>query len=88
MRKKFLILLAFAMIFIFTGYTYENNISKKSQEDFILSFVSQPMLLAISDYYGKPRMFDLYDAKILEMKPLEEGKRFTSQIKVQVKTYI
>jgi len=33
-------------------------------------------------------MFDLYDAKIIEMKPLKDGERFSSEIKVQIQTYV
>jgi hypothetical protein len=88
MKKIVFILLCIIMIFSPFLVTYAEEINEQSMEDFILVFLAEPMYKAVDEYYGESRMFDLYDAKIIEINPLKEGERFSSKIKVQVFTYV
>lgn len=88
MKKKIIGLLTLIMLFTPTSYAYGKDINERAMQDFILAVLGKYMYQAVYEYYGEPRMFDLYDAKIIEMKPLKDGERFSSEIKVQIQTYV
>lgn len=88
MKKKIIGLLTLIMLFTPTSYAYGKDINERVMQGFILGVLSNYMFEAVDKYYGEPRMFDLYDAKIIEMKPLKDGERFSSEIKVQIQTYV
>lgn len=81
MKMKILLLLLIIMIFTPTFFIHEQDVNEKSMQDFIFIFLDKTMHQAVYEYYGKPRMYYLYDAKIVEMKQLKE-ECFSSEIKV------
>jgi hypothetical protein len=85
--KRTLMLTISILLLIPSLFVYAKNINENSMKDFVLVFLDESMHQAVNKYYGEPRMYDLYNAKILEMKPLKKGERFSSEIKVQVLTY-
>ncbi|WP_024834524.1 DUF3888 domain-containing protein [Ruminiclostridium josui] len=54
--------------------------------DFLLTQLSPLISDAVQNYYGYPKSFDLFDAKVLEIKRLEKGS-FYFNIIIQVITY-
>lgn len=76
------------------AYAYKNNyikqpISSLEQEELykksILFLIYPCISKAIDDYYGFPKQFDLFDAKILSIKKPTE--RFEFDITIQVITF-
>ncbi|WP_270620086.1 DUF3888 domain-containing protein [Paenibacillus macerans] len=59
----------------------------KEQNDAILTVLSPSISTAITGYYGTPRQFGLYDADILSLTRMEEG-RYSFRVKVLVKTFV
>lgn len=67
---------------------YINQIDspEKLQTDLLVTVFSPYISKAIENYYGEPRLFDLWDAKILSIKRLQEGS-FDFETKIAVKTF-
>ncbi|MBZ1331146.1 DUF3888 domain-containing protein [Clostridium botulinum] len=69
-----------------TSTITENESQKKLENDLILRVFSPYIAKAIENYYGEPRQFDLWDAKIINLKRLEPGS-FNFEIKISVTTF-
>lgn len=88
MKKRFIVLLSVIIIFTSSLVAYAQDTKEKMIQDFLLLFLDQSMHQAVFKYYGKPKMFDLYDAKIVDIKRLKEKGQFSFEVKVQVETYV
>ncbi|MBY9081022.1 DUF3888 domain-containing protein [Paenibacillus sp. HN-1] len=55
-------------------------------EDALLSAITPAIDNAIAGYYGSPRLFGLYDAKILKVER-EQAGGYLFKVTVQVKTF-
>ncbi len=69
-----------------TDYINQVDSPEKLQKDLILSVFSPYIAKAIENYYGEPRQFDLWDAKILNIKRLNKGS-FNFEIIISVTTF-
>ncbi|MBO0576136.1 DUF3888 domain-containing protein [Clostridium botulinum] len=69
-----------------TSIITEKESQKNLENDLILSVFSPYVAKAIENYYGEPRQFDLWDAKIINIKRLEPGS-FNFEIKISVTTF-
>lgn len=67
-------------------YINENESQQKLENDLLLSIFSPYIAKAIENYYGEPRQFDLWDAKIISIKRLEPGS-FYFEITISVTTF-
>lgn len=67
---------------------YINQIDspEKLQTDLLIRMFSPYISKAIENYYGEPRQFDLWSAKILSIKRLQQGS-FNFEIKIAVRTF-
>jgi hypothetical protein len=69
-----------------TEYINQIDSPEKLQTDLLLSIFSPYVATAIENYYGEPRQFDLWNAKILNIKRLKKGS-FNFEIIISVKTF-
>ncbi|MGY0374080.1 DUF3888 domain-containing protein [Clostridium sp. JNZ J1-5] len=68
---------------VFASTEGEND---KLYKDFVIALVSPYVMQAVKQYYGAPKQFDLYNAKILSLERAEE-ESFYFKITVQIKTF-
>ncbi|MGO5067426.1 DUF3888 domain-containing protein [Clostridium sporogenes] len=64
----------------------ENESQRKLENDLLLRILSPYIDKAIENYYGESRQFDLWNAKITNIKRLEPGS-FNFEITVSVTTF-
>lgn len=91
---KKLIILALLIICLIPKNVYSNNIYANLENETIqqelykgslLSILAPYISSAVDKYYGYPKQYDLYDAKIIGIKKTPE--KFEYEIIVQVKTF-
>lgn len=68
------------------GYMNQIDSPEKLQTDLLIRIFSPYIGKAIENYYGEPRQFDLWNAKILKINRLQQGS-FNFEIKISVKTF-
>lgn len=91
---KKLIVLMLLIICLIPKNVYSNNIYANIENEAIqqelykgslLSFLGPHISSAVDKYYGHPKQYDLYDAKIIGIKKTPE--KFEYEIIVQVETF-
>ena len=60
--------------------------NEKLYKDFVVVLISPYVMQAVKQYYGVPKQFDLYNAKVLSLERAEE-ESFYFKITVQIKTF-
>lgn len=93
-----LLAIIFTISFYSTSYANDNNSflnvvninqnesSQKLENDLLLRAFSPYISKSIENYYGEPRQFDLWDAKIINIKRLTPGS-FNFEITISVNTF-
>lgn len=56
-------------------------------EDILMTTLSPSITNAVNGYYGSPREYGLYDAKIIKTERITEGS-YGFKVTVQVKTFV
>lgn len=74
----------YACDIFYTNYSKEPN-QQELYRGSLLSFLYPYISSAVDKYYGYPKQFDLYDAKIISIKKTPE--KFEYEIIVQVETF-
>jgi hypothetical protein len=88
MTKKVLILtLAVLLLLNSTAFARPSDENSEVESDALLTALSPAIGHAISGYYGQPRLYGLYDAKILRIERVHEGE-YSFNVTVQVKTFV
>lgn len=88
MTKKVLIAtLAVFLLLPLTAFVRPNVENSDVESDALLTTLSPAIGNAISGYYGQPRLYGLYDAKILKIERESEGG-YSFNVTVQVKTFV
>ncbi|MEC0241674.1 DUF3888 domain-containing protein [Paenibacillus dokdonensis] len=83
--KKITIIVILGFLLLSPIASAEPN--NKICNDVLLTSLSPAISNAISGYYGYPRLYGLYDAKILRIERVHEGE-YTFNVTVQVKTFV
>lgn len=87
MKKLLIILMLFLLCPIsITAHAGEQENQEQLAYDTLLTTLSPHITKAILNYYGEPKQYGLYDAKILNIKRLDEGS-FVFDVIVQIKTF-
>ncbi|GIO57978.1 DUF3888 domain-containing protein [Paenibacillus cineris] len=88
MTKKILIAtLAVLLVLPLTTFARPSAENSDVEADALLTALSPAIGHAISGYYGQPRLYGLYDAKILKIERVNEGG-YAFNVTVQVKTFV
>lgn len=88
--KKTLIVLSSVLIFFFTStlIVYAQDLQdtrERKIQEFLLMMLYPYIDQAIEEYYGKPKQYE--EAKIIDIKRLNQKGQYSFEIKVQVRTF-
>ncbi|MFD2614351.1 DUF3888 domain-containing protein [Paenibacillus gansuensis] len=88
MRHKLFILLTLLTLSMFTAYTASAKPQNDEQiKDILLTVLSTYISNAVTEYYGEPRQYGLYDAEIVRIERDQPGG-FSFRVYVVVKTFV
>jgi hypothetical protein len=69
-------------------YTPAEGSVEELYKDIIASLIAEPIINSISQYYGSPHGYDLWDMKFLQIERPLGYRSFTFVIKVQVRPFV
>ncbi|MFF2907356.1 DUF3888 domain-containing protein [Paenibacillus sp. NPDC057934] len=87
MIKRILTMLLSCSLLLCVTASVGRKVDHLFYSELLLSTLNPAIQSAVATYYGSPRLYGLYDAKILDVERLQPG-RFAFKVTVQVNTFV
>jgi hypothetical protein len=88
MRRLFTVICILTFVLFSSVANANQQPGEKDISDAFITSLYPYINQAVTHYFGYPQQFDLYDAKIIEIKRPKKQEQFTFEVKVQVNTFV